>query len=215
MECEENGIAIRRAEIDTSAPFRSVKEAVALFGERVLAGEVYANRLDEIRAAANRNENAISRLASLMSELEETQQCLQKEREENIKMADCLTALREELSKAKMELKQLRNREPEKKIIDVDIEDIKFIENDTTIEIERSSINQGTEFQKKRYVTFANPPSLTRVVNTEDRVLERQSSMEKEATTGRKKKKLIPSIGAFFTKKKGYQDGNSSKYNTY
>jgi len=39
---------MERTEIDTRAPFKSVKEAVMLFGEKVLVGEIYANKLKEV-----------------------------------------------------------------------------------------------------------------------------------------------------------------------
>lgn len=45
----EGGLVVRgRVEIDMRQPFRSVKEAISLFGEKVLAGEIYANKLKEV-----------------------------------------------------------------------------------------------------------------------------------------------------------------------
>lgn len=46
----ENGkvVVMGRAEIDLRPPFKSVKEAVLLFGERVLVKEIYGFKLKQV-----------------------------------------------------------------------------------------------------------------------------------------------------------------------
>ncbi|XP_043711470.1 WEB family protein At1g75720-like [Telopea speciosissima] len=207
-ETEEGLVVMKKAEIDTRAPFRSVKEAVMLFGERVLAGEVYAKQLKEIRAGEI--SHGKSKLGTVTAELEETKQSLQKAREEGMMMANCLSSLREELEKTKRELQQMKAKEAQKQPIYSEMEDIKFVENAITIEVETPTIlkEEGPELQKRRYVKFASPPSLAQVVNPEGgEVLQRQTSSLKK-----KKKPIIPLIGVIFSKKKGtHQDGSGPK----
>lgn len=183
-------VAAGRAEIDTRAPFKSVREAVALFGEKVLAGELYAGRrvnntenrvMAAPRPTVNHHTAATAAMAAVVMaapprhvevpatrELDATKHELAKEREEKHKMAGCILSLQEELSNAMRELKKLKARDEEAeaaKVIDLQVEDLKFMEIDDD---EKRSVNVDmatkhaaatAEFQKKRYVTFADPPT--------------------------------------------------------
>lgn len=81
-------------------------------------------------------------------------------------MANCLSSLQEELERTKRELQELKlERESEKQMMEFEIEHLKFVEDPPNSEMTRLpqvSRSQGeeeaNEFQKKRYVTFANSP---------------------------------------------------------
>ncbi|KAL1351722.1 hypothetical protein HN51_015601 [Arachis hypogaea] len=221
MSMENGGVMMvgtRKGEIDTKPPFRSVKEAVSLFADKLL----YASQFKQSEAIMeNRviiDEPLSLRHEAIEAELEETKQNLQKAKEETMSMAHCLSSLQEELELTRQELQQLKQEsmgkhhpimqeEEEEAVI---IEDVKDMENNKN----KNNVTKfdDDELQKKRYVTFANTPSLTHIISPspqpltlEVEKLKRHHSFGSEKKKKNKIKPLIPLIGfgGIFSKKKG------------
>lgn len=125
-------------------------------------------------------QNVTNEIARSDDELEEAKQTLRRAREESIEMATSIFFLQEELDQTKMELQQLKVHESN-----------------------RNKQPQQMEFQKKKYVTFADPPCVEQVVSLNPRAptepgLQRQASLRKK----KKMKELIPLIKRIFLRKR-------------
>ncbi|PPD71178.1 hypothetical protein GOBAR_DD31935 [Gossypium barbadense] len=98
-----------RSNVDTSRPFRSVKEAVAVFGERLLVGEIYTPKPYTYSRPPSQEITWFS--PSPLSRKEDDQESIHHQG-----VLDTLKKLETELEETKAELKLLKERESETEV---------------------------------------------------------------------------------------------------
>lgn len=172
-------------------------------------------------------------MAALKAELEEAKKDLQTVRKENKALTQCIESLRLELGETRRELirlKQSQAHDIQKHalLLEPEIEDVKFVENLTRVEIVKKHIDEEEEEEeedddddeaegflfhrekknkkKKKLVKFASSPALARVIVSEEEqegdsnsAIERNPSLKKK---GGGKKPLVGLMGWFLPKKK-------------
>lgn len=199
--------------VDTSRPFRSVKEAVAVFGERILVGDSYSSSpkpcadvpLPEIgtweslpsptTTVKEEKEHVLNTLKKLEAELEETKEELRllKEREEDTEVA--LASLSAELHKnmsklAEAEAAAAAAKAAATRRIAMGCESGRIEE-----EMKRSEL-------KMKRIEETESPTLAQILSFGDKIGYFGGKMEKKKI---KKKPIIPLVGdlLFILKKKG------------
>ncbi|XP_042507735.1 WEB family protein At1g75720-like [Macadamia integrifolia] len=208
--CEKT-ITTYHSTVETSRPFRSVKEAVALFGERFLAGNIYSQKVNypsprkeliqepvllnpkEVEGDEHVLANALKKLEA---ELEETKQELKllKERESETEIV--LASLNAELHKNMSKMAQAEAMAAAKAVTTK----AKVVRENREDEI----IEEDEEWKKDPIVRTESSLSLAKILDLGEKGHGYYYGITKKKKKMMKKKPIIPLVGDFlFSRKKG------------
>ncbi|KDP42421.1 hypothetical protein JCGZ_00218 [Jatropha curcas] len=201
--------------VDTSRPFRSVKEAVAIFGERILVGEIYSPKPYYTPPPSHDTSWMHYSSPSPISPI-----CKEDNHEgsnNNNEFLDTLKKLEAELEQTKVELKVLKERESEteiavaslnaelhknmSKLAEAEAAAAKKAAAAARVSFEkREDVFKEEEKNREFMIRMENSPNLAQILSLGE---ERGYFGGKKERKVMKKKPLVPLLGDFFFRKKG------------
>ncbi|KAG6781928.1 hypothetical protein NC652_007909 [Populus alba x Populus x berolinensis] len=196
--------------VDTSRPFRSVKEAVAIFGKQILVGEIYSSKPYYNPSG---EENISWRFLSPSPSYKSPKEDHHYEQNE---VFGALMKLEAELKETKTQLKLLKERESETEIALASL-NAEFHKNMSKLAmaeataakeaVERSAVSFEREKkedlllkEEERMIRMENSPTLAQILSLGE---EKGCFRGKEERKAMKKKPIVPLVGDLFFKKKG------------
>ena len=201
-----------RSNVDTSRPFRSVKEAVAIFGERLLVGEIYTPK--PYTYSGPPSQEITWYPPSPQNRKEDDQESIQQG------VLDTLKKLEAELEETKTELKLLKERESETEIALASLNAELHKNMSKLAEAEAAAAKRAATTPRTATFEMGNGEDVAR---EEERRKELKKKMENNPTLSQilsigekegyyggkrerklmKKKPIVPLVGDCFFKKKG------------
>ncbi|EXB29032.1 hypothetical protein L484_018449 [Morus notabilis] len=207
--------------VDTSRPFRSVKEAISIFGERILVGEIYSSCSSSPKP---NNNNRVSAFFNISPVKEEPTPKVQNDNEDFV---DALKRVETELEEAKAELRLLRVREQETEVAvaSLNAELHKNMSRLAAAEAAKAAAGGGINDEKDQQEKWRRElrrrmeknPTLAQILSLGP---DEKDTVKSTITTthdfGRKmmvkKKPIVPLVGDLFSGKKGSSPRTTTKY---
>ncbi|TXG71840.1 hypothetical protein EZV62_000419 [Acer yangbiense] len=195
--------------VDTSRPFRSVKEAVAVFGEQFLVGEIYSPKPFSYSPPPNKQEMITS--WKYYSPSQSPQSNPREDHVDQSEFSESLKKLKAELEETKMELKLLKKRESETEIALATL-NAEFHKNMSKLaEAEaaaaktarmNASAEREIREEERMMIRMESSPTLAQILSIGEKDFGEEMKMT--MTKKKKKKPIVPLVtDLFFFKKKG------------